>query len=98
MKVLVAYATSAAQALVAVELPEGATVAQALAAAKALATDFPAAGFSGAVGVWGRLVDANHRLREGDRVELHRPIRADAKALRRERARLTPSLRRRSAS
>ena len=98
MNVLVVRATTAAQTMVMVEMPPGATIAQALAAAEAQSAEFSGAVSSGAVGVWGRLVGLSHPLQDGDRVEVYEPIRADAKALRRERARLTPAPRRRSAS
>jgi putative ubiquitin-RnfH superfamily antitoxin RatB of RatAB toxin-antitoxin module len=49
------------------------------------------------IGLWGRAARAETPLRDGDRVELYRPIVADAKAMRRERARLSPSRRSRSA-
>lgn len=99
MKVLVVAAEAGRQWLVPVEAPKGATVRQALALAVSaepallgrLQAETP-------VGVWGRLVPRDHALREGDRVELLRAIRADAKAMRRERAgaSLTAPLRRRS--
>lgn len=36
-------------------------------------------------GVWGRKVALNHVLREGDRVEIYRPLRVDPKEARRQR-------------
>jgi len=36
-------------------------------------------------GVWGRKVPPEHILREGDRVELYRPLKVDPKVARRER-------------
>ena len=71
---------------VALQLPAGSTVRDALAAAALLSTwteDLHAA--SAAVGVWGRKVPLDHLLREGDRVELWRPLRVDPKLARRER-------------
>ena len=38
------------------------------------------------VGVWGRLCPADELLREGDRVEIYRPLLADPKDARRKRA------------
>lgn len=35
--------------------------------------------------VWGRQVTRKHRLREGDRLEICRPLRVDPKVARRER-------------
>ncbi len=68
-----------------VQLPEGATVAQAL-AASGLYDEFPelesaAPGTS----VWGRLAPTSQVLRERDRVEVLRPLLVDPKVARRER-------------
>lgn len=38
-----------------------------------------------AVGVFGRVVSLAHELRDGDRVEIYRPLAADPKSARRER-------------
>lgn len=37
------------------------------------------------VGVWGRKEASGHRLRDGDRVEIYRPLKVDPKVARRER-------------
>ncbi len=84
MRVLVAVALPEGQDLVEVELEEGASVARALAAA-GVAARHPGLSLE-RVGVWGRLRRADTPLREGDRVEVYRPVRADAKAMRRARA------------
>jgi putative ubiquitin-RnfH superfamily antitoxin RatB of RatAB toxin-antitoxin module len=62
-------------------LEPGATVADAIAAAgmERLLTE-------GGVGVWGRRVGMDFVLRDGDRVELYRPLIADPKEGRRRRA------------
>jgi putative ubiquitin-RnfH superfamily antitoxin RatB of RatAB toxin-antitoxin module len=39
------------------------------------------------IGIFGALCDRNALLRDGDRVEIYRPLRADPKESRRERAR-----------
>ena len=73
------------------ELADGATVGDAIAAA-ALARRFPGLDVDALeVGVWSRPCDRSTPLRDGDRVELYRPLQADAKAQRRARARLRPS-------
>jgi putative ubiquitin-RnfH superfamily antitoxin RatB of RatAB toxin-antitoxin module len=70
-------------------VPEGTTLAQALtlidpAALQDAGRQHP--GDAGRVaGIWGRKVDAQTLLREGDRVELYRPLRVDPKVARRER-------------
>jgi hypothetical protein len=95
MRVLVVVALPQAQEVVELDLEEGATLAGAIAAAR-LAERHPGLALERA-GVWGRRRDPGHVLREGDRVEILRPIRADAKAMRRERAGLRPATRSRSA-
>jgi putative ubiquitin-RnfH superfamily antitoxin RatB of RatAB toxin-antitoxin module len=42
---------------------------------------------SQAIGVWGRHCSLETRLREGDRVEVYRPLALDPKEARRQRAR-----------
>ena len=67
------------------EVPVGASVGVALAACAAL-EGFPALpDASLEVAVWGRAQGASHLLREGDRLELLRPLRVDPKVARRER-------------
>ena len=89
--VSVALALPQRQEVVELELPEGATVADAVAAAR-LHERF--AGIDAAAletGVWSRPRPPGTVLRDGDRVELYRPLQADAKAQRRARAGLRPS-------
>jgi putative ubiquitin-RnfH superfamily antitoxin RatB of RatAB toxin-antitoxin module len=67
-------------------LAPGATVADALARA-ALTPEFAGMGDSAAqVGIFGRIVNREQVLRQGDRVELYRPLAADPKTARRKRA------------
>lgn len=66
------------QRLVALELAAGATVRMALAAA-----GLP---FPHAVGIHGMRASLDTPLADGDRVEIYRPLRADAKESRRRRA------------
>ena len=67
-------------------LVEPATVADALAAAGLDASLAAAAGQAAAIGVWGKVKPLTQLLREGDRVEVYRPLRADPKDARRTRA------------
>lgn len=91
MRVSVAIALPARQEVIDLELPEGADVAAALAAAR-IAERFPELELERCeVGVWSRVCGPGQVLREGDRVEVYRPLAADAKQMRRERARLKPS-------
>jgi putative ubiquitin-RnfH superfamily antitoxin RatB of RatAB toxin-antitoxin module len=39
-----------------------------------------------AVGIFGRVVQADHPLKDGDRIEIYRPLTADPKTARRARA------------
>lgn len=65
-------------------LPAGACVADALSDPVAVALLGGAAGAL-ACGIWGRVVAAEHALRDGDRLELYRPLTVDPKVARRER-------------
>ena len=96
IRVLVAMALPGRQEVVELAMPECSTVGDAIAAAK-LGERFP--GIDAAaleVGVWSRVASHATVLREGDRVELYRALKADPKDARRARARLTPSTRSRS--
>ena len=70
---------------VALELPAGATVAEAL-RASGLAERHPAIA-EAPVGVWGKLKSLETLLRDLDRVEIYRPLRVDPKEARRLRYR-----------
>jgi putative ubiquitin-RnfH superfamily antitoxin RatB of RatAB toxin-antitoxin module len=69
------------QTLRRLQLPEGSTVEDAVAA-----SGLAERRHSGAVGLYGRAVPAKTVLRDGDRVEIYRPLSADPKDLRRARA------------
>jgi putative ubiquitin-RnfH superfamily antitoxin RatB of RatAB toxin-antitoxin module len=96
LRIEVAVALPGAQEVLEVMLPEGATVADALAHAQVRerfpGIDWPRATF----GIWSRPCTADRVLRDGDRVEVHRPLAADPKDQRRARARLKASPRSRS--
>jgi putative ubiquitin-RnfH superfamily antitoxin RatB of RatAB toxin-antitoxin module len=69
------------------ELPPGSTVLQAL-EASGLRAQFPQVDLQSApAGIWGRKAHLEHGLREGDRVEIYRPLKVDPKLARRERFR-----------
>ena len=96
IKVLVALALPQLQEVVEVELPRGARVADAIEAAR-LRERFPGLEPARmAVGIWSRPCGLDAPLRDGDRVELYRPLSADPKSMRRARARVRPSTRSRS--
>lgn len=83
----VAYALPERQVIVAVRLPGGASVRQAI-AASGIVTRFPQIDVAvNAVGVFGRAVHLDTPLKAGDRVEIYRPLRVDPREARRRRAR-----------
>jgi hypothetical protein len=91
LRVSVALALPDRQEVVDLELEVGARVCDAI-AASGLAERFPEAGLAQMrTGIWARPCAADTALRDGDRVELYRALRVDAKAMRRARARLKPS-------
>ena len=88
LRVEVVYAKPARQALLEIELPAGATVAEAIDASGI--ARFPRDDLASAeTGIWGRIVDRKAVLRDGDRVEIYRPLERDPREARRERARST---------
>lgn len=96
IRVTVAVAWPRRQETIALELADGSTVADALAAAR-LAERFPGIDVARLkTGIWSREAARETPLREGDRVELYRPLAADPKEVRRARARLRTSTRSRS--
>jgi putative ubiquitin-RnfH superfamily antitoxin RatB of RatAB toxin-antitoxin module len=80
LRVSVVFAQASGQVVRELELPRGASVADAL-AASGLGERARAA-----VGVFGRTVEPGTALRDGDRVEIYRPLRIDPKEARRRRA------------
>jgi putative ubiquitin-RnfH superfamily antitoxin RatB of RatAB toxin-antitoxin module len=86
INVEVAYAMPRQQWVLKVAVPEGSTVAQAI-ELSGISWRVPQVPLEGAsFGVFGTAVPATTVLREGDRVEIYRPLVADAKQVRRERA------------
>jgi uncharacterized protein len=81
----VVFAMPGRQWLWHVQLPEGATVADALAQActQSADTEVP---WDADVGIFGELCERSAVPRDGDRIELYRPLRLDPKESRRERA------------
>jgi uncharacterized protein len=96
IRVTVALALPGRQEVIAVELADGATVADAVAAAR-LAERFPRMDVTTLkTGIWSREASLATVLRDADRVEIYRALKADPKAMRRSRARLRSSTRSRS--
>lgn len=86
IRVEVAYATPARQTLLTVQLPPGSTVAEAIEASgiRDRCPDIPVD--PAEVGIFSRKRPLDHILQDGDRVEIYRPLRADPKEVRRQRA------------
>lgn len=84
MHVEVVYALQERQMRVSLELPLGSTVLDAIQAGGL--PQCPQRIEFGQIGVWGRPVTLETRLRDQDRVEIYRRLIADPKQLRRTRA------------
>lgn len=86
MKVEVAYARPDVQIILEVDVPEGATVEEAIRKSGVL-DRFPEIDLSNQkVGIFGKVAPLSQQMREWDRVEIYRPLIADPKAARRQRA------------
>ena len=86
LRVEVVYALPDTQHVRLVTLAAGATVADALAAAESTARHPEIDLARQAVGIFGRRVRLDHRLRDGDRVEIYRALVAEPRVARRRRA------------
>jgi len=86
IQVEVAYALPEKQYLRQVRLPEGSTVEQAIIASGLLALRPDIDLKKNKVGIYSRPVKLTDKVNEGDRVEIYRPLIADPKELRRQRA------------
>ena len=89
LRIAVAWASPAAQEVVDIALPTGATVADAVEATGALARAGVVSRDAG-YAIFGQTARADTPLADGDRVEITRPLVADPKALRRSRANSRP--------
>lgn len=86
IRVEVVYALRDRQALHAVELDEGGTAEEAIRRSGIL-TEFPEIDLRRAkVGIFGRPASLRTLVRDGDRVEIYRPLIADPKDTRRRKA------------
>jgi putative ubiquitin-RnfH superfamily antitoxin RatB of RatAB toxin-antitoxin module len=88
VRIEVIYALADAQEIAIVELAEGAVAGQAIAASGFLERHGLAAGQL-QLGIFGKKVSPECRLRDGDRIEILRPLAMDPKEARRRRARKT---------
>ncbi len=82
----VAYALPQVQRLISVDVPPGSTIGEAIRASGILQA-FPEIDLDRQrVGVFGKLVAIDTPVRAGDRIEIYRPLKADPKEVRRQRA------------
>ncbi|MBJ3816749.1 RnfH family protein [Shimwellia pseudoproteus] len=86
MHIEVIYALPQKQYLRRVVLPAGATVEEAIHASGIIELRPEIDLASNKVGIYSRAVKLTDVLQDGDRVEIYRPLIADPRALRRERA------------
>lgn len=82
---VVAYATRDEQLLWTVDLPENASVADALSAARALANRSDVPWDSAPLGIFGQPCSRSDVPLDGDRIEMYRPLASDPRQRRREK-------------
>jgi len=93
ISVEVVFALPGRQVLADLELPDGATVADAIAASGVI-QQFPEVSLATlATGVWGQQVEREHVLAAGDRVEIYRPLQSDPREARRQQAKAGKTMR-----
>lgn len=86
ISVEVAYALPEKQALLAVSVAEGTTALEAV-RQSGVADKFDGIDIENAkLGIFGKVVSPTQKLRQGDRVEIYRPLIADPKEVRKARA------------
>ena len=94
ISVEVAFALPNQQELLTVELPRGATAADAI-SESGIQSRFPEIDLGAlTIGVWGRVVELHEPLRGGDRVELYRDLEIDPREARRQLALAGKTMRR----
>ncbi len=86
IRIDVCYALPARQDLVTVQLPAGSTVQQAVEASGLLARYPEIELGKNKVGIFAKLAKLDTALRDRDRVEIYRPLIADPKEVRKQRA------------
>lgn len=79
----VVFATQGSQQIVALTVPEGTTLLQAIEQSGLLKT-YPEISLD-KVGVFGQLKELNAKVFEGDRVEIYRPLQKDPMTARKDR-------------
>lgn len=93
LRVEVAYARPDKQEIISVQVPDGATAVDA-ARLSGITTIFPEIDVDSInMGIFGKVIKkpSDHELRDGDRVELYRPLQIDPKQARLNRAKKKPA-------
>ena len=86
IEVELVFASATRQRLLSIQADEGATVAEVI-SRSGIDQDFPDEKIDDlAVGIWGKLVDRDYIVRDGDRIELYRPLQIDPREARRQLA------------
>ena len=86
LNVEVCYALPEKQLLIPLKLPEGATLQQALEASGILEKHPEIDLKKNKFGIWNKLSKLDAALRDKDRIEIYRPLIADPKEVRKQRA------------
>jgi len=81
----VAYARPDVQVIIPLDVERGTTVEQAI-ELSGIREQFPDIQAQAKIGIFGKLAKKTETLRDGDRVEIYRPLLADPKEVRRRRA------------
>ena len=82
----IAYALVSEQVVLGVDVPAGSSIKQSIERSGILSR-FPEIDLdSSRVGVFGKLKNLSDEVRKGDRIEIYRPLIADPKEMRRQRA------------
>lgn len=87
LRVEAAYAMPDEQIIIRLELKEGSTVHDVLEQSELLQRYPEINATDSAIGIYGRVVPLDHPIRDGDRVEIYRPLTIDPKIERRSRSR-----------
>lgn len=87
LRIEIVYALAHAQEVVALDLAAGAVAREALQASGMLGRHAELAAGRFRLGIYGKPIEPGQRLRNGDRIEILRPLAMDPKEARRRRAR-----------
>jgi putative ubiquitin-RnfH superfamily antitoxin RatB of RatAB toxin-antitoxin module len=82
----IVYAQAQRSAVKSLKMPQGARIADALALAASDPSFFDVDFANATVGIFGKLAPREQTLKEGDRIEIYRPLLEEPKLARRRRA------------